>query len=277
MLLQINKLQWNVVMGNTDKEFLKKLSDIMYLSDGNSLSKIILFRSDIEEVIKKYYPIKKDWKVYENSFIKYMSHAHSKDILCQAEKKDEDTDFMLCKHGLFNPVFTDIINAGGLPVHSALLEKKGKGFLLIGQNSSGKSTCARMVQKPYKALSDDISIVINGKAHPFPTWTNFTIKKHEKKKRWNVKRSVPVKALFFLEKSNRDEIQEIEKDKTLYLLMNSVYEAAPSFLSFFDKEEKRQIRTQIFNNTLTIIKPLPVFTLKFTKDGQFWKKIEEVI
>ncbi len=278
MVLRIDNLSWQLITGKTDKDFIDNLTGIMNLQPGQAVSKLIISRGKVEEIIKKYHPFKENWKEYKNSYIRYFIHNISKDILCEVIiKKGEEADFLLAKHGLFYPVFNEIISCGGLPIHSTLLEKKGEGILLVGTNSSGKSTCAKIIQKPWRALSDDISLMLNGKAHPFPTWTNFTTKKYEKKKRWNVKRSVPIKALFFLEKYEKDEVLPIEKDKALMLLNQSIYEAMPGYIQSLSKEDVRIFRIKVFNNVCNFIKPLPVFTLKFTKDGQYWKKIEEVI
>ena len=182
------------------------------------------------------------------------------------------------KQSFFFPIFREIIQAGGLIIHSTLLEKNRSGVILAGQNSSGKSKCARKAVKPWKALSDDVTIFLNGKAYPFPTWSYFLHKKDQAlKTQWNTARGIPVKAMFFLEKTDIDSVVNIEKDEALYRLMNSSTELIRQNFNTLSKDEARALRTQIFHNAFNIIKTYDTFILKHSLHGETLKKIEEVI
>lgn len=56
-------------------------------------------------------------------------------------------------------------------VHSAVVEKNGKGFIFPGTPGSGKSTlCAALTCRGWRLLSDEMALISlkNGKIHPFP-------------------------------------------------------------------------------------------------------------
>lgn len=269
--LKINNLSWKFI---GDRNFIQKLTDIMKLKDDKASFRIVLFRGKIEDFINKY-PIRHGWEIHG----KYATHKILKDILFDiGEKKDEETDFQLIKQSFFFPVFREIIQAGGLIIHSTLLEKDGSGVILAGQNSSGKSKCAKKAVKPWKALADDITIFLNGKAYPFPTWSYFLHKKDQRiQDNWNVARGIPIKAIFFLDKTNIDKVIHIEKDDALYRVMNFSTELIRQNFHTLSKDEVRLLRTQIFHNSMNIIKHYPTFILQHSLHGETLKKIEEVI
>jgi len=269
--LQIGSLSWKFI---GDRGFIEKLASVMKLKNSHASSRIVLFRGDFQDIINRH-PFRWGWQTHGN----YATHNIVKDILYNiGEKKDEDADFQLMKQSFFFPIFREIIQAGGLIIHSTLLEKNRLGIILAGQNSSGKSKCARKAVKPWKALSDDITIFLNGRAYPFPTWSYFLHKKNQRiQDSWNVQRGIPVKVIFFLEKTNIDSVVNIEKDQALSNVMAFSTELIQQNFNTLSKEEIRQLRTQIFHNSMNLIKRYPTFILQHSLNGNFIEKIEEVI
>jgi len=269
--LRIGNLSWKFI---GDKDFIKKLTTVMRLKDGLSSFRIVLSRGKVENLINKH-PVSQGWEIHG----KYATHKIIKDILyCIGEKQNDEQDFQLMKQSFFFPIFKEIIQAGGLIIHSTLLEKNKSGVILAGQNSSGKSKCARKAVKPWKSLSDDVTIFLNGKAYPFPTWSYFLHKKDQRiQDSWNVQKGIPIKAIFFLEKTNIDSVLHIEKNQAYSRLMEFSIELIRCNFQYLQKEELRKLRTQIFNNCMNTIKIYPTYVLRHSLNGNFIEKIEEVI
>ena len=67
-------------------------------------------------------------------------------------------------------------NAGGVLLHGGLVATGGRGVILAGPGSVGKSTACARIPGPWRALSDDATLVArrgDGSywAHPWPTWS----------------------------------------------------------------------------------------------------------
>jgi SynChlorMet cassette protein ScmC len=273
--LEIGSLSWEFV---GDKSFIKKLTDVMNLENHRAEKRIVVFRErNLEDIIDKYYPSKKGWKEHGNA--QYMTHNIIKDILVNiSREKNKETDFQSMKGNFFFPIYREIVQAGGLIIHSVLLRKGNEAVLLAGQNHSGKSKCAKKVGKPWEFLSDDISIYLDGRVYPFPTWSYFLHKKEQKiQDKWEVNRGIPLKAIFFLEKTDRDKIVEISKDKAYSQLMEYSTELIRQNFQYLSKEELRAFNTQLFNNCMSFIKFYSTFILQHSLHGDFIKEIEGVI
>lgn len=103
---------------------------------------------------------------------------------------------------------------GGIPVHAALLERRGEGILIAAPGGTGKSTCADRVPLPWHALCDDsvLLIPVDGMyyAHPLPTWSDFLMRDLNNR-RWDVGYAVPVNGIWFLEHGKQDRAISVGK------------------------------------------------------------------
>jgi SynChlorMet cassette protein ScmC len=274
MTLYLNeKLSWSF-MGS--QGLIEKLGKAMSLPDLKSANKVFLFRKkeDIYEIPRKYFDFKMGWSLQDNLFSRYLTHEVLKDIIISLKPDDDYMGF----RNLFFPIWHQIIKEGGLPLHSAMVEKKEKGLLFIAPNSGGKSTISNLATLPWKVRSDDINIVIAGKSHPLPTWSYFMHKSHLSQKRtWDTSRPSPVTGIFFLEKAKDDRVEEITTGKAVMRIFSSVTEINEQDFKYMDKGKLRALRILIFNNAWELAKKTPCHILKFNKEGNPWKKIEEVI
>lgn len=273
-----NGQNYKFISGKSGESFLEKFSRIMQLQDKriSPASRVLLFRdADIDGIIRKYYPSKFGWKSIDNGFIKFFFHHTLPDIFCDIGTVQNE-EYIKMKHSLWS-IYRRVIEAGGLPLHSGLVERRGEGILFVGSSGSGKSTTCR--RSPWEVLCDDTALVVLSsegyKVHPFPSWGDYIQKRKESK--FNTSYYVPAKALFFVEKSEQDEVIKLKaRDSVLKLLKNSMERLYLNF-NALEKEEKYKFSVKLFSNAWDLLQKTPVYDLKISLQGEFWKKIEEVI
>jgi SynChlorMet cassette protein ScmC len=105
---------------------------------------------------------------------------------------------------------------GGLLLHGALATRTSGGILLAGPVNVGKSTASRRLPPPWRALCDDIALVIRGPqgsywAHPWPTWSRFFHQGIDPPPggSWDVQQAVPLRAIFFLSQAPDDRAEAL--------------------------------------------------------------------
>jgi SynChlorMet cassette protein ScmC len=169
---------------------------------------------------------------------------------------------------------------GGVSIHGALAEKNGYGIILAGRGDVGKTTASRRLPSPWCSLSDDSSLIVldkksNYRAHPWPTWSSLI--SGEKVQTWDVQFSVPLKAIFILNQSKTDKIENIGKGQAVCLLNETVDQAWWGLDSELGDQEKQALRLQRFENICKLVETIPTYLLHISKDGSFWEKIEKVL
>jgi len=102
-------------------------------------------------------------------------------------------------------------NRQGLILHSNGLEIEGKGILLSGVSGSGKSTLSKMLKEKGVPMLCDDRMFIRKKKGQFHIYGNWCHGKVPDVSSLNV----PLKAIFFLEKSSRNCIIKIHEKKLL--------------------------------------------------------------
>ncbi|NTV94432.1 MAG: SynChlorMet cassette protein ScmC, partial [Thiobacillus sp.] len=122
---------------------------------------------------------------------------------------------------------------GGLLFHGALAEHRGNGFLMAGPSDVGKSTASRRLPSPWRSLSDDMTLVVRDgrgdfQAHPWPTWSRFLYGGPGGS--WAVERSVPLRAMFFLDQAPLDRLEPIHGTRVAALALESAEELAREVL-----------------------------------------------
>ena len=278
MILSLaNGQNYKFISGKSGEGFLEEFSRIMQLQDRRifPISRVLLFRNaDIEGIIRKYHPAKFGWKSVDNGFVKFFFHHTLPDIFCDIGIIQEEEYFKM-KHFLWC-VFMRSIKAGGLPFHSGLVKRENKGILFVGSSGAGKSTTCR--RSPWEVLCDDTALVVKSddyRVHPFPSWGDYI--KRRKKSEFNTSYNVPLQAIFLIEKSEEEKIIKLKaRDAALKLFKNSMERLYLSFKAL-EKEEKNKFNAKLFNNIWNLLQKVPVYALKISLQGEFWKKIEEVI
>ena len=92
------------------------------------------------------------WTPEDLDVLRLWSDAEMPDVICEAaggpgRALDTPGRSSCCK-----AVYHGVRQAGGFPLHAALVEHEGAGILLAGHGCAGKSTCCRRLPDTWKAL-----------------------------------------------------------------------------------------------------------------------------
>lgn len=289
-----NGLGWNLATAAGVESEVDELARVMGLSPctENGYPKLIFIRGataqntaqrgrsrfteDLEKELQNF-----GWNGHDLSLLKLWSHPEVKDLVC--EMPGEENDYLLSLQSLrlsLYPIYRAAQNSGGLPLHGALVETGGKGVLLAGPRETGKSTCCRRLPKPWHPLCDEESLVIRKDdnkylAHPFPTWSEYL--EVQSRRTWDSQRHIPLVALFFLDQAHKDEAIPLGHGEASVLIYQSAMQVLYRYWKNFDQEVLRAKKREIFENSCTLGKSIPVFKLRLSLEGRFWEKIETVL
>jgi SynChlorMet cassette protein ScmC len=182
------------------------------------------------------------------------------------------------RHALL-PIFDEVIKAGGLVVHGALLERKGSGVLLLGKSGAGKTTCCRRLPPGWRVLGDDLALVVRDRegrflAHPLPTWSIVD----SDCRRWlcRMNEAVPLEALFVLRQSVADSLEKLRGAEAA-VAVNQASDEALMPLDIAHSRRGIPSRKEMFLNAVALTGEIPTFRLYVSLQGQFWERIEEVL
>jgi SynChlorMet cassette protein ScmC len=169
---------------------------------------------------------------------------------------------------------------GGVSIHGALAEKNGNGIILAGRGDVGKTTASRRLPAQWHSLSDDSSLIVldkqnNYRAHPWPTWSSLAT--GGEIQTWDVQFNVPLKAVFILNQSKTDKVEQLGKGHAVCLLNEVVDQAWWGLDARLRDKEKQTLRLQRFDNICKLVKTIPTYLLHISKNGSFWKEIEKVL
>jgi SynChlorMet cassette protein ScmC len=215
---------------------------------------------------------------FENMLIepvRFWENNISHDVVCKIRTGEKLTEKVSMSISLY-PIYKSGLSYGSMPFHAALLEKKGRGFLIAAPSGVGKSTCCQRVPSPWHSLCDDEVFVVRDKvgsyhAHPFPTWSEYLF--HDSDHTWNVQYHVPLAGIFFLMQSDVDEVKPLTQGKAAI----HIYNAALEVWKRFRMSQRTEIRRCIFENACNIAKVVPSFILKARHDGRFWELMDDTV
>ncbi|MFH1116181.1 MAG: SynChlorMet cassette protein ScmC [Pseudomonadota bacterium] len=177
-------------------------------------------------------------------------------------------------------VYEAVMISGGLPVHSALVEHEGTGFLLAGVGGSGKTTCCERLPNGWTHRADDEALVVrttNGDpaVHPAPTWNSDRLKSGDGQ--WNIGAGLPLGGIFFLEKSSRDEALPLGRGEAAARINGSANQALRNRFHNLDSAMRREWRSRLFDNSCRLSRDVRSYVLRVTRTGRFWTVIEDAI
>jgi SynChlorMet cassette protein ScmC len=201
------------------------------------------------------------------------------EILCLLPPaRDEVTDLESMRHVLL-PLYLEALRMGGFPAHAALVERNGRGVLLAGRGGVGKSTCCNRLQPPWIGLADDLALVVRDAsggscAHALPTWSAV---RSGNEGPWNIKRSIPLEAIFFLEQSSQDEAVPVGKGEAAVACRRSVMEVFWSLGPFKLAGDPLNVVRKVFENAAAFSLAVPAYLLRVSLTGRFWERIEAVL
>lgn len=220
------------------------------------------------------------WKSEDFSRVRLWHHPDLPDLMCELiPARHYAGDVLLMWYSL-HALYLGLCQHGGLPVHAALLERDGVGVLLLAGEGTGKSTSCRRLKLPWKALSDDLALVVptgDGRyfAHPLPTWSDHIVGKWDKT--WNVHRGVELRGIFFLEQSSCDKSTSIGQGRAAVAITKSAsYVRTRDWLKK-DADRDRRLRKTLFFNAGLLAQSVPAFLLETTLTGEFWNEMEDAL
>ncbi len=220
------------------------------------------------------------WKAHDLRSLRFWYHLAVPDIICEiGNDGNHELDIIRMWTSLYI-IYLRVQDSGGLPLHAALVERDGKGVLLAGPGGSGKSTLCRRLPRPWRALSDDQSLIVRDSqkrylAHPIPTWSDYLLRRSEE--RWNVEYCVPLTAIFFVERARCDEVAPIGQGKVAVFVNHSSTDVCRPIWWDLDVEKKRAVRKKIFDNSCQIARAIPAYMLRISPTGRFWEVMQEVL
>jgi SynChlorMet cassette protein ScmC len=178
------------------------------------------------------------------------------------------------------PVYHAVISNGGLPFHAALVTRNGSGVLIAAAGGGGKSTCARRIPEPWQALCDDETIIVRDKGgryvvHPFPTWSDRTSRRS--RRNWDVQQYVPLQAIFFLEQSEEEMVFEVPKTQAAARAYKAAEQVSAQSFRGLDPAETRNFRQKLFENACELVRVVPTYVLRASRNGRFWEEMESVL
>ncbi|HJO93529.1 MAG TPA: SynChlorMet cassette protein ScmC [Victivallales bacterium] len=281
-------LTWEFRAAESMTTWLKDFSYIMQISrasdDMNEADKKLLFLALKHDNKLPETDSTEDWNQFKQGAVyRVWSHNHKPETFIEL-----NSDFIhhqeikiINMSTSLKPIYKHytLHNRGG-PIHAALAELNGKGILIAAHGGTGKSTCSIRFPNYWTPLSDDMSLIVsdsdsNYRVHPMPTWSDHLWNK--KMSTFNTSYSVPLKAIFFLEQSDVDEILPIRNPQNSQKIFDSFKQVWESFWPKIDVTEKKIMVHKIFNNAFDISCKIPCYKLKATLHGEFWKEIEKAI
>lgn len=166
---------------------------------------------------------------------------------------------------------------GGVLVHGGLAEYEGKGVILAAPGGTGKSTAASRLPHPWRSLSDDAALIVRDLqgsyfAHPWPTWSQFY--ENGPGGEWDIDTATPLKAIYFLFQSHRDDLEELMPTQAAAMLIASVEQANRVFDRRLSHPEIQKNHSRQFSIVGAMTVRLPAYRLRLSLTGEFWKLME---
>jgi len=223
---------------------------------------------------------KAGWQVRKTPFLELWRHPAAREIVCVLH---ETKDYLHVKEqmrcALF-PVYSLTVRRGGLPLHCALVERDGRGVLLVGRSGVGKSTACRRLPPQWNVLGDDLALAVRGPGggfavHPLPTWS--AVGPDLEKREWDIKRGVRLAAIFFLTQADEDEVFPAGRATASVILADAAMTIFRSVRVQEQSLEKKLLGGNAFVNAAAMANSVPSYILRLSLTGRFWEKIEEAL
>jgi SynChlorMet cassette protein ScmC len=291
-LLQLADGQgWEFVASQGAESWVERLASIMRLQPcpANGHPKLVFMRKSLDrdwwrDPVARLTPTldlpEKGWTAHDLRSLQLWGHDEAPDVICEMGD-DDDPELDIVRMWLaLAPVYNRTLESGGLPLHAALVERKGTGLLLLAPGGTGKSTCYRRIPPPWKALCDDLTLMVKDgdtqyRIHPFPTWSNYLWKTSELT--WDVQQHLPLSGLFFLEQGATDEAIPIGQGQASILITESAEQICQAAWRNLIPEEERRLKEQLFENACALARAMPTFRLRVSLEGRFWEEMERVL
>ena len=155
-----NGQRWQLIATEGKRSWVEKLASIMELEtcDGNGYPKLIFIRKETDkqrrgEPICYLAPTMQDslsrggWQARKLPAIHVWYHRDVPDVICEYGHEESHELDILRKSLALYPIFRRAQEAGGFPLHAALVERNGEGVLLAASAeiafAAGNHGCRR--------------------------------------------------------------------------------------------------------------------------------------
>ena len=218
------------------------------------------------------------WTPENHGLFRLWSHAERPDVICEAVGgPDREADIYRMQL-MLKAVSHGVRQAGGFPLHAALVEHEGLGILLAGHGGVGKSTCCRRLPDTWKVLCDDQILALpHGSyvAHPLPTWSEHLAGNTSLS--WAIESHVPVAAVFFLEQSSTDAVVPLGQGRAASYVTQLAAEMLHRTWSAQERLNGAMLSKGLFRDASAFAKQVPAYQLKVSLEGAFWTEMERVV
>lgn len=287
-----DRLSWSLSASPSTKNWLRKLASIIELKPGSSDGPKVHFavRSDFGDSsrlpnhhlpgFEKSIPFLSNWTSQKFGFLRWWSSPGETDTICELpDVADMENDIMMMSEALL-PLYRQTIAAGGIPIHAALIECTGRGFIIAASGGVGKSTCCRRLPPPWNPLCDDETLIVPGRsklffAHPFPTWSEYL--SGQSNHTWNVESRIPLYALFLLSQGTTDKVVPLSQIEASIRINQSAIQVCNRIWYYMSSLAQREIRIELFGNACKLAKAVPCFELRTGVTGRFWDLVDRVL
>jgi SynChlorMet cassette protein ScmC len=220
-----------------------------------------------------------EWNFRAYPGLVFYSHPGIKDVICILKDDSHDRRIEQMRRAM-RPIYDGVLRSGGLPMHAALAETRGRGVFLAGVSGAGKSTCSRRLPPQWRVLGDDMALVVHSgdgqfSAHPVPTWSDLKLRNCERPCR--IGDHVPLRAIFSIEQSKTDELLPLGGGAGAIVVAEAAMQVYRSLESRFFLPIHSPLKRMIFDNAVSIARDIPAYVLRVSLQGRFWEKIEGVL
>lgn len=173
-----------------------------------------------------------------------------------------------------------LVSGSGCSLHAASAVWNGRGIVIVASGRTGKSTCHGRFPRTWTPLADDCALAVKipqggFTVQPMPTWSNYLRK--EKGSVLDAGTAYPLKALFFLEQGEADEVEKVKPPIAAGILHRLSREAWSGYIGRFPAAEKKTLGRDVFEACCAIANAAPGYILRATLHGKFWREIEKVL
>ena len=287
-----NGLSWQIVATSGMEQYVEKLAHFMGLTPGRggrTLPRLILTRGAPEEDAGgPFLPLLPDearheggtWRHTDVGLLRHYSHDQIPHVICELKYGSRAQRVLEPLAHLLFPIYAQALEAGGTPLHAALVEKDGLGVVLAGKSGAGKSTCCRRIVAPWRARCDDLTLVLPSQeghhvVHPLPTWSTCIWEGVDAT--WETERAVPLAAIFFLEWGDADEASAVGQAEAAAKLAYSASRIVKPALNGFERDARMLKERELIDSACRIAAAVPAYRLRAAREGRFWEEMERAV
>jgi SynChlorMet cassette protein ScmC len=273
-----NGMGWRICSTEGAQAWTKKFIEVMSLKPWDSES-LPFYCFHYNEFNTKFMS-DPEWFPQKIGPITVYSNPQTLDLICDIGPQVSFQNTIYSMWYSLYPLHRPLLNQGAIPIHSGLVEWKGKGILFSASGGTGKTTTINRLPQDWKILCDDEVLIMKDGynryvAHPMPTWSNLLLDKPPKS--WAVEGNIPVSAIFFLKQSDRDEVIAIDSGIGTVLINQVSSQILRRSWKLDELSKQLEMKKKLFDLSCELAKELPCLILHISLKGKFWRGIEAVL